>query len=276
MKQRNPVTKERRKSGRKVLAAVLSLAMILTLTNPTTVFAAEKDGTEQSDGFWHNAVESMADFFGFGDDDEADAGAQTRAATAGDGVQRTADTDTTQQYTLGDPDSTQYDGRVWVDKSVSAEDEVTFGSHKVTNNSDFLVTYSALATSAVTVGQTPTDTVFILDFSTSMTWGYREDHESVAEDESRISAMITSVNHAIDTLVKANPQNRIAIAVFNGASTVLLPDLTTGEDILQKVDDGTYLSIYRYDYTPGEDGGRADVRCNINGETTFTGGGTNI
>ena len=276
MKQRNPVTKERRKSGRKVLAAVLSLAMILTLTNPTTVFAAEKDGTEQSDGFWHNAVESIADFFGFGDDDEADAGAQTRAATAGDGVQRTADTDTTQQYTLGDPDSTQYDGRVWVDKSVSAEDEVTFGSHKVTNNSDFLVTYSALATSAVTVGQTPTDTVFILDFSTSMTWGYREDHESVAEDESRISAMITSVNHAIDTLVKANPQNRIAIAVFNGASTVLLPDLTTGEDILQKVDDGTYLSIYRYDYTPGEDGGRADVRCNINGETTFTGGGTNI
>ena len=165
---------------------------------------------------------------------------------------------------------------MWVDKSVSAEDEVTFGSHKVTNNSDFLVTYSALATSAVTVGQTPTDTVFILDFSTSMTWGYREDHESVAEDESRISAMITSVNHAIDTLVKANPQNRIAIAVFNGASTVLLPDLTTGEDILQKVDDGTYLSIYRYDYTPGEDGGRADVRCNINGETTLTGGGTNI
>ena len=46
MKQRNPVTKERRKSGRKVLAAVLSLAMILTLANPTTVFAAEKDGTE--------------------------------------------------------------------------------------------------------------------------------------------------------------------------------------------------------------------------------------
>lgn len=46
MKQRNPVTKERRKLGRKVLAAVLSLAMILTLANPTTVFAAEKDGTE--------------------------------------------------------------------------------------------------------------------------------------------------------------------------------------------------------------------------------------
>ena len=60
-----------------MLAAVLSLAMILTLANPTTVFAAEKDGTEQSGGFWHNAVESIADFFGFGDD-EADAGAQTR------------------------------------------------------------------------------------------------------------------------------------------------------------------------------------------------------
>ena len=38
--------KSEKLSGRKVLAAVLSLAMILTLTNPTTVFAAEKDGTE--------------------------------------------------------------------------------------------------------------------------------------------------------------------------------------------------------------------------------------
>lgn len=276
MKQKQPIARERRKTGRKLLAAVLSLAMILTLANPTTVFAAEESGTEESGGFWSNAIESIADFFGFGGDDATDAGAQARAATTGDGVQRTADTDTTQEYTLGDEDSTQYDGRVWVDKSVSAEKSISFGGNTVTNDSDFLVAYSALATSTVTVGQTPTDTVFILDFSTSMTWGYRLDHVSVAQDQSRIQAMITSVNNAIGALVKANPKNRIAIAVFNGSSTALLPNLTTGADILQHVRDGNYLSIYGYTYTPDRDGGRADVRCNINGETTSTGGGTNI
>lgn len=201
---------------------------------------------------------------------------ESRVATAGDGVQYDADTDTTQNYTLGNESSTQYDGRVWVDKSVSAEDKVTFGSTDVTNDSDFLVTYSALATSTNTVGVTPTDTVFILDFSTSMTWGYSQAHVSVAKDQSRIQAMITSVNNAIDALVKANPQNRIAIAVFNGSSTTLLPNLTTGEAILQQVRDGNYLSIYDYTYTSGQDGGRADVRCNINDTTTSTGGGTNI
>lgn len=201
---------------------------------------------------------------------------ESRVATAGDGVQYDADTDTTQNYTLGNESSTQYDGRVWVDKSVSAEDKVTFGSTEVTNDSDFLVTYSALATSTNTVGVTPTDTVFILDFSTSMTWGYSQAHVSVAKDQSRIQAMITSVNNAIDALVKANPQNRIAIAVFNGSSTTLLPNLTTGTAILQQVSDGNYLSIYDYTYTPGQDGGRADVRCNINDTTTSTGGGTNI
>lgn len=201
---------------------------------------------------------------------------ESRVATAGDGVQHDADTDTTQNYTLGNESSTQYDGRVWVDKSVSTEDEVTFGNTKVTNDSDFLVTYSALATSTNTVGVTPTDTVFILDFSTSMTWGYSQAHVSVAQDQSRIQAMITSVNNAIDALVKANPQNRIAIAVFNGSSTTLLPNLTTGTAILQQVSDGNYLSIYDYTYTPGQDGGRADVRCNINDTTTSTGGGTNI
>ena len=51
MKQKDPISRERRKPGRKLLAAVLSLAMILTLANPTTVFAAEKDGTEKSGSF---------------------------------------------------------------------------------------------------------------------------------------------------------------------------------------------------------------------------------
>lgn len=283
MKQRNPVTKERRKSGRKVLAAVLSLAMILTLANPTTVFAAEKDGTEQSGGFWHNAVESIADFFGFGDD-EADAGVQTRAATTN--ATLTADGDTKDAYSIGDETSTRYNGRVWVDKSVSADSSVSFGDNlEVDNNSDFLITYSALATSTNIIGQTPTDTVFILDLSASMTWGYRDSGQSVPQDESRLQAMVDSMNSAIDTLVKANPQNRIAIVTFNGscqADQALIPDLMTGEEILAEVTDGKYLEIQNYNQNLGndpetnKDRATADVYCYATDRTASTSGGTNI
>lgn len=185
---------------------------------------------------------------------------------------------------LGDNNSTRYAGRVWNDKTVSSGDMTFTGTTSAgqgstytvkRGNSDFLVTYSTLATSQTVIGQHPTDTVFILDFSTSMTWGYRNKHESVAQSQSRIQAMVESVNSAIDTLAHANGQNRIGIAVFNGASTELVP-LTTADDILQKVNNGQYLEIYGYSYTPGEDGGRADILSNINSETTSTGGGTNI
>ena len=275
MKQRNPVTKERRKSGRKVLAAVLSLAMILTLTNPTTVFAAEKDGTEQSDGFWHNAVESIADFFGFGDDDEADAGAQTRAATEGDGVQRTADTDTTQEYTLGDPDSTQYDGRVWVDKTVSAEDAVSFGDNmSVDNNSDFLVTYSALATSTSVQGGTPVDVVFVLDLSASMCWGTQA-QTVTNEEDSRIKAMVDALNENISILAEASSENRIGVAVFNGTGRVLMK-LTRVAEFDNNIRNDQYFSLTSFNGTNGQDNGNATVTCNMNGETADTAGGTNV
>ena len=214
------------------------------------------------------------------------------AAFAADGdrpaveFNRLADENTSGTYaeSLGDNNSTRYAGRVWNDKTVSSGDMTFTGTTSAgqgstytvkRGNSDFLVTYSTLATSQTVIGQHPTDTVFILDFSTSMTWGYRIDHVSVAQDQSRIQAMVESVNSAIDTLAHANGQNRIGIAVFNGASTELVP-LTTADDILQKVDNSQYLEIYDYDYTPGEDGGRADIRSNINGRPTSTGGGTNI
>ena len=38
----------------------------------------------------------------------------------------------------------------------------------------------------------PTDTVFILDLSASMTWGYSKSGQSVPQDESRLQAMVDS------------------------------------------------------------------------------------
>lgn len=280
MKQKIPIHKERSKSGRKLLAAVLSLAMILTLANPTTVFAAEKDGTEESGGFWDNAIESIVDFFGFGGDDTADAGVQTRTATAD--ATLTADGDTKDAYSIDDETSTRYNGRVWVDKSVSAEKSVDFGTAgTVTNNSDFLVTYSALATSTNIIGQTPTDTVFILDLSASMTWGYRDSGKSVPQENSRLQAMVNSMNSAIDTLVNANPQNRIAIVTFNGScqeKQALIPELMTGADILEKVKNGRYLEIQKYDQhlDDGPDKATADIYCYATDCKASTSGGTNI
>lgn len=151
----------------------------------------------------------------------------------------------------------------------------------VANNSDFLVTYSALATSTIEVGQTPTDTVFILDLSASMTWGYSESGKSVPQGESRLQAMVNAMNSAIDTLVKANPQNRIAIVTFNGSCTAdqaLMPTLMTGKEILEQVEDGRYLEIQNYDQhlVVGEDKATADVYCAATKRTASTSGGTNI
>ena len=275
MKQKQPIARERRKTGRKLLAAVLSLAMILTLANPTTVFAAEESGTEESGGFWSNAIESIADFFGFGGDDAADAGAQARAATTGDGVQRTADTDTTQEYTLGDEDSTQYDGRVWVDKSVSAEDAVSFGDNmSVDNNSDFLVTYSALATSTSVQGGTPVDVVFVLDLSASMCWGTQA-QTVTNRDDSRIKAMVDALNENISILAEASSENRIGVAVFNGTGRVLM-ELTKVSGFADRIRDGEYFSLTRFSGTNGQDNGNATVTCNMNGATADTAGGTNV
>ena len=96
-------------------------------------------------------------------------------AAATPGGARVADADTRNSYmeNLGGADSTLLDGRIWSDKSVSTE-SLTFtgdaGSITVENDADFLVTYSALATSTQLIQETtaPVDIVFILDFSASM------------------------------------------------------------------------------------------------------------
>ena len=244
----------KKKRHRRLLSLFLTFAMALSMAGSMSAYAA--DGTQDGDG-----------------------SAPARTATAG--AVRTADGDTTDAYTLGEPDSTRYDGRVWVDKSVSAESEVDFGdAGTVQNNSDFLVTYSALATSMKLDGQAPTDTVFILDLSASMTWGYDKSGESVPQKQSRLQAMVDSMNSAIDILVNANPQNRIAIVTFNGTCTgdqALINELTTGEDILKDANED-YLTIQNYDQNTGAgpDEASADVHCNITDRTASTAGGTNI
>ena len=93
--------------------------------------------------------------------------------------------------------------------------------------------------------------------------------------------MVNAMNSAIDTLVKANPQNRIAIVTFNRSCTAgqaLMPTLMTGEKILEQVEGGQYLEIRNYDQhsDEGKDEATADVYCAATDRTASTSGGTNI
>ena len=214
------------------------------------------------------------------------AGAEIALANTTGAGGHIADTDTSQKYTdifgLGDGTelSTRYAGRVWADKSVSAGNTVTFtgrgdsgqGSNTFTfnksNDADFLVTYSAMATSQqiIELPQIPVDVVFVLDFSASMTWGVDSTTVSNPDgSDSRIKAMVDAMNETIDALAKANPENRIGIVVFNRAYREMLPLTELTEQNLNRVSNGKYLRLESFTGDHGEDNGHAWVFCDING-----------
>lgn len=121
----------------------------------------------------------------------------------------------------GDTLSTKDIGRIWTDKTVSEKDITLSGDvgDNVTidkeTSADFLVGLSALGSAADITDSTkvPTDTVFVLDLSNNM-WedGYAD-----------IDQMISAVNEALQTLMNANSQNRVAVVGYSTTSAVLLP-----------------------------------------------------
>lgn len=160
--------------------------------------------------------------------------AQTSGTTG-----RTADDDTRGTYTtyLNDKTSgeltTEFSGRVWADKTVTTDDQ-TFsgdvGTITVQNDSDFLVTYSALATTQSITGeaQSPLDVVFVVDFSGSMI------SNGMDNGKSRLANTLDALNSSVKTLMEFNEYNRVAVVRYSGlpkqnknrtvtASQVLVP-----------------------------------------------------
>ena len=152
-----------------------------------------------------------------------------------------ADGDTRYGYknVLGkDATSTQNAGRMWVDHTVSTANSLTFDdggeSETITREEgeDFLVTYSALSsTSEVSIlpDTTPSDTIFVLDFS--MTMNRNMNGEYVTDNEfstTRTKAMLDAMDETISTLKQANEDNRVGIVTFCGLSDVLLPLTSLG------------------------------------------------
>lgn len=138
---------------------------------------------------------------------------------------KTADGNTTGSYAqnLGDISSTRYAGRVWTDKTVYTED-ATFsgdvGNVTIQNDSDFLVAYSALATTQNVTGKSsvPVDVVFVIDNSNSM-----DDSVGGGSRQSRLEATVEAVNTSIETIMDSHPDSRVAVVLYGSSAHTLMP-----------------------------------------------------
>ncbi len=144
---------------------------------------------------------------------------------------KVSDLDTSTKYSesLGDNASTEYAGRIWSDKSVYTDD-ATFdifggGTSTITlneknNGEDFLIAYSALATSESVSGSTqaPVDVVFIIDTSGSMQYAM-----GTQDNTRRIVNTVKALNESIETLMNLNSNTRVAVVAFARDAEILLP-----------------------------------------------------
>lgn len=120
-----------------------------------------------------------------------------------------------------DPDNitTAHAGGIWTDKSVFTASPF----QKITiDQGNFQVVLSAMGSNSVVVGKTyaPTDTVFVLDVSNSMS-------------SSALSSMVTATNNAIRTLLEGEDNtNRVGVVLYGTNANVLLPlDHYTGVSV---------------------------------------------
>ncbi len=123
---------------------------------------------------------------------------------------------------LGSSDSTRYDGRVWTDKTVSTEDYVVFGpaagedglTIEIDDDADFLMSYSAFATSTSIVSQesVPVDLVLVLDMS-----------PQINSAEGKTQAMLNAVSDAVRQIMQINPKNRVGVIAYSSQAQTLLP-----------------------------------------------------
>ena len=170
----------------------------------------------------------------------------TLAAAATEGAQAAADPITTGTWKeWGLDDTTQNVGRIWTDKSVSADDIDLTGAGGTTTiqkgDSDFLTAFSALSSTSnlrdtVT---TPLDIVLVLDASGSMS-----DPMGRGDSTKRIDALKAAANSFIDKIAESNgkiadesQRHRVSIVKFSGDKT-------------NKVGNDTYRSgRYTYNYS---------------------------
>ncbi len=112
---------------------------------------------------------------------------------------------------------TEFVGSIWTDKSVVTEYLNYQGDPVATaEDNNMLGVLSAIGSSMAITGRirTPTDTMFILDLSSSM---YKNGNNYVSTN---LQNMVTAVNDSIATLLSLNDYNRIGVTVYWGGDDV--------------------------------------------------------
>ena len=143
-------------------------------------------------------------------------------------VSSTADGDTRYTYqSVFNLNNTRYDGRIWTDKTVMSEDmKFTGNLHypdqagtgqatiELGTDEDFLVSYSALAstTSVIEQSKSPLDLVLVLDLSPMSN-----------NVEGKCRALLNAVAEAVESLIGMNPENRVSVVAYSSQAEVLLP-----------------------------------------------------
>lgn len=145
---------------------------------------------------------------------------------------KVADTSTAMNYEnmLGtDADGNRYAGRIWADKSVYTDESVTLDGNTITNDSDFLIAYSALGSTTsvsrtiTTQQQAPLDVVVVLDNSTSMgTTSYTEGTGFNRRNVSRLEIVTEAANGLLEDIVK-DSKNRMAVVTYDNEARTLFP-----------------------------------------------------
>ncbi len=114
----------------------------------------------------------------------------------------------TKYFDLNNLDTTNAGG-VWTDKSVFTDASAFPNSVTMLDDSkNFLTALSAIATNKEVVGYStvPTDTVFILDLSGSMS-------------SASVTQLVNATNAAIARLLKENNNNRVGVVLYSGSSS---------------------------------------------------------
>ncbi len=140
---------------------------------------------------------------------------------------------------------TENAGGVWTDKSVFTQDDIdalpngnVFDELGIQAGSDsFLVSLSAIASNMTVAGQSsiPTDTMLVLDVSGSMNgqMNGQVQNNDVAEELS------VAANTTIETLLAANPANRVGVVFYSGPSSFGSSD---GDDATLALPMGRYTT----------------------------------
>ncbi len=151
--------------------------------------------------------------------------------TQEENIIRVADKSTVDDYKkIINTEGGRYNGRVWTDKSVYANNgngQVTLDNKfNIEYDDDFLTVFSALGSSQAVEKMVAADVSIIMDVSGSMGFdivdGLDHEDEETRIAHSRIKATVSAINKTIETLMEMNEKNRVCIVTYGGTVCTLM------------------------------------------------------